>query len=190
MSHKKFNPEKAERLLSPQRYQELKPDILLQRLGVAPGSTLLDLGCGNGFFTFPAAAAMGDSGMVIAADMSAQMLGLLERRVPPDNVQVLEVEEVNLDIEDNSVDACVAITLFHEFKNPQENLSEIRRTLTGSGKLLILDWDSEASQERGPSHEHRVSLQQASKQVEDAGYRIEVAESYISDMWMIIAGVS
>jgi len=52
MSHKKFDPSRAERLIAPERYQELKPDILLQKLGVRSGSTILDLGCGNGFFTF------------------------------------------------------------------------------------------------------------------------------------------
>ena len=65
MSHK-FNPERAEKLVAPERYQELKPEILLQRLGVGPGSTILDLGCGNGFFTFPAAVGMGENGMVMA----------------------------------------------------------------------------------------------------------------------------
>jgi ubiquinone/menaquinone biosynthesis C-methylase UbiE len=186
MSHK-FNPEKAERLISRERYQELKPDILLQRLGVGPGSTILDLGCGNGFFTFPAAVGMGENGMVIAADTSEEMLTLLNRRVPPENVQVLVVEEVAMEIESATVHAAVAIALYHEFKTPEENLKEISRVLLPGGKLLILDWDPDSEIQRGPSMDHRIKLSKAVDDLTRVGFEIELTESYIADMWMVIA---
>ena len=162
MSHKKFDPTRAEALISAERYHELKPDIMLQKLGIPPGSTILDLGCGNGFFTFPAAVAMG-SGMVIAADMSEPMLSLLRQRNTPDNIQILQVEEVKMDIEDDSVDAAVLIALYHEFKTPLDNLTEIKRVLKTEGKLLILDWDPLSEKERGPAKAHRVEKKQAMK---------------------------
>ena len=140
MHDHKFNPEKAAKLIAPERYHLLKPDILLQKLGIAPGSTLLDMGCGNGFFTFPAAAAMGDKGMVIAADMSLPMLAALNDRNPPDTVQILHCEEVLLDVEDGSVDAAIGIALYHEFQDPHENLQELIRILRPGGKVMILDW--------------------------------------------------
>lgn len=187
MSHKKFNPERAERLISPQRYQELKPDILLKKLGVRPGSTILDLGCGNGFFTFPAAVGMGEEGMVIAADLSEQMLGLLDRRNPPDNVQILKVEEVEMDVESESVDAAVGLTIYHEFKAPLKNLNEIDRVLKPGGKLMFLDWSPDTETERGPHHEHRITLEQAVNDIEASGFVIDSQESYLEDMWLIIA---
>ena len=186
MSHKKIDPNRAERLIAPERYQELKPDVLLQRLGIAPGSTILDLGCGNGFFTFPAAVAMGE-GMVIAADMSEPMLSLLRQRNTPDNIQILQVEEVKMDIEDKSVDAAVLIALYHEFKSPHDNLVEIKRTLKPQGKVLILDWDPQTEKERGPAKVHRVEQEQAMKDLEVAGFSVDVHENYTKDMWMVIA---
>ncbi len=189
MSHK-FNPERAERLVSPERYQEIKPDILLQRLGVPPGKTILDLGCGNGFFTFPAAMGMGEEGMVIAADVSEQMLLLLNRRMPPDNVQVLQVEEVKLDIEDQSVDAVVGIALYHEFKAPLENLAEIKRVLKAEGKVMFMDWDPKADQERGPAKDHRIASAKAIQNLEASGFSIDVQENYVEDIWLLIAHLS
>jgi len=185
MSHK-FDPKKADRLLSPRRYQELKPDMLLKRLGVPPGSTILDLGCGNGFFTFPAAVAMGE-GMVIAADTSKHMLALLNRRDPPENVQVLQVEEVKMEVDSSSVDAAVLIFLYHEFKSPDINLEELKRTLKPEAKLMILDWDPTAERERGPSKDHRVAQTRAVSDLKTAGFIVDVQENYVDDVWMIIA---
>ncbi len=186
MSHKKFDPSRAERLISAERYQELKPDIILQKLGIRSGKTILDLGCGNGFFTFPAAVAMGE-GMVIAADMSEEMLSLLKQRNTPDNIQILKVDEVKMDIEDNSVDAAVLIALYHEFKSPLDNLAEIRRTLKPEAKILILDWDPQSEKERGPAKVHRVAKIQAIKDLKASGFTVESHENYTLDMWMIVA---
>lgn len=186
MSHK-FNPERAERLVSPERYQEIKPEKLLHRLGIPPGSTILDLGCGNGFFTFPAAMGMGEEGMVIAADTSEQMLTLLNRRMPPDNVQVLQVEEVKIDVEDQSVDGVVAIALYHEFKTPLENLAEMSRVLKAEGKIMLMDWDPETETERGPSKDHRISRPKAVKDLKTAGFTIISQENYLDDIWLVIA---
>jgi len=186
MSHKKFDPSRAERLIASERYLELKPEIILQKLGIGPGNTILDLGCGNGFFTFPAAVAMGE-GMVIAADLSEPMLSLLKKRNTPDNIQILQVEEVKMDIEDDSVDGAVLIALYHEFKAPLDNLAEIKRTLKAEGRVLILDWDPLAEKERGPGREHRVSKDQAIADLETAGFSVDSHENYTQDMWMIVA---
>lgn len=186
MSHK-FNPARAESLISPERYQELKPDILMQKLAVPPGSTILDLGCGNGFFTFPAAVGMGEKGMVIAADTSEEMLTLLDRRIPPENVQILQVEEVRIDVEDESVDALVAISLYHEFKEPLKNLNEADRILKPGGKIMFLDWDPFSDRTRGPAKDHRISMEQAKNDLEQSGFLIELAENYIEDVWLLIA---
>ncbi|MEA3285968.1 MAG: methyltransferase domain-containing protein [Candidatus Marinimicrobia bacterium] len=186
MSHK-FNPEGAERLVSPERYQELKPDILLQRLGIPPGCTILDLGCGNGFFTFPAAVGMGEQGMVIAADTSEEMLTLLNRRIPPDNVQVLQVDEIQMDLESDSVDAAVVISLYHELKTPRKNLKEIKRVLRAEGKIMLLDWDPVSEQKRGPRQDHRILQSQVIEDLTATGFKINSSENYVEDIWMIIA---
>jgi ubiquinone/menaquinone biosynthesis C-methylase UbiE len=185
MHQHKFNPEKAARLIAPERYHHLKPDILLQKLAVPPGSTILDIGCGNGFFTFPAAAAMGEHGMVIAADMSELMLAALRDRNPPDTVQVLLTEEVAMDVEDDEVDAVVAITLYHEFAEAAANLAELKRVLKPGGKLLVLDWIPDDDPEHGPKH--RISRAAAVEEIKAGGFAIELEEDYTEEHWLIIA---
>lgn len=183
----KFDPAKAEKLLAPERYHRLKPDVLLEKLGVPPGGTILDLGCGNGFFTFPAAAAMGEDGMVIAADMSTEMLQLLKDRNPRDNVQVLKVDEVKMDVDSASVDGAVLIHLYHEFNNREANVRELKRVLKPDGKLMVVDKAPMASDESGPPNHHRVALETARAELEQWGFSVGIHEMYTEDAWIVIA---
>ncbi len=47
---------------------------------VRPGMTVLDVGCGVGWFSIPMARTVGDDGKVIAVDLQQQMLNMLRRR--------------------------------------------------------------------------------------------------------------
>lgn len=47
---------------------------------VKPGMTVMDVGCGMGFFSIAMAQMVGDQGRVIAADLQEKMLDVLRRR--------------------------------------------------------------------------------------------------------------
>lgn len=183
----KFDPAKAEKLLAPERYQKLKPDILLQKLGVPPGSTILDLGCGNGFFTFPASAAMGENGMIIAADTSSEMMQLLSDRNPRDNVQLLLVEEVVMDVDSGSVDGAVLLNLYHELSDRAANFKELKRVLKPNGRVLILDWSPEVERTSGPPIEDRINVKTATAELVSWGFIIDIKERYTEENWLIVA---
>jgi SAM-dependent methyltransferase len=55
--------------------------LLLARLGLAGGESVLEIGCGTGALTLPLAAAVGQEGRVVAVDISEPMLGLARQRV-------------------------------------------------------------------------------------------------------------
>jgi demethylmenaquinone methyltransferase/2-methoxy-6-polyprenyl-1,4-benzoquinol methylase len=49
----------------------MNPVKTLQGAGLEPGQTVLEVGCGTGFFTIPAAKLIGDQGCLLAIDPSA-----------------------------------------------------------------------------------------------------------------------
>ena len=55
--------------------------LLLARLGLAGGESVLEIGCGTGALTLPLAEAIGAEGRLVAVDISEPMLGLARRRV-------------------------------------------------------------------------------------------------------------
>ncbi len=63
-----------------------KPEEIFRDL-VRPGMTVLDIGCGPGFFTIPMARMVGQGGRVIAADIQTRMLERLSKNARRFNVE-------------------------------------------------------------------------------------------------------
>jgi demethylmenaquinone methyltransferase/2-methoxy-6-polyprenyl-1,4-benzoquinol methylase len=53
---------------SPLRYRLSNPVAILEGAGIQPGQEVLEIGCGTGFFTVPAAELVGSEGRVYALD--------------------------------------------------------------------------------------------------------------------------
>jgi demethylmenaquinone methyltransferase/2-methoxy-6-polyprenyl-1,4-benzoquinol methylase len=47
----------------------MNPLKILEGAGIEPGQTILEVGCGTGFFTMPAARMIGDQGHLVAMDV-------------------------------------------------------------------------------------------------------------------------
>src|SRR5262245_36983169 len=60
---------------------------LLDQLELAPGMRVLDVGCGPGRVSVPAAERVGPNGQVVALDLQAAMLAKLKKRATARGVQ-------------------------------------------------------------------------------------------------------
>lgn len=58
----------------------MNPEKLLQIANVQPSQTILEIGCGTGFFTVPAAKMIGEKGHLIAMDVSSAFSKLFPRK--------------------------------------------------------------------------------------------------------------
>ena len=53
------------------------PHQVLSEIGLKTGATLADIGCGDGFFSLPAAKIMGETGLVYALDANAEAMAAM-----------------------------------------------------------------------------------------------------------------
>ena len=105
---------------------------LFERLGLRPGTTIVDLGAGTGKLTrdlVPSGA------RVVAVEPLAQMRAQLEAVVP--DAEVLAGTAEQLPLPDGSVDAVVAASAFHWFETDQA-LAAIHRVLVPGGALATV----------------------------------------------------
>src|SRR5437879_1959682 len=72
-----MGPAGADWLVRPEREGEEQPDVALDEIGVAKGSTVADIGAGVGYFTWRLAERVGPAGKVYGNDIEPRMLDML-----------------------------------------------------------------------------------------------------------------
>jgi ubiquinone/menaquinone biosynthesis C-methylase UbiE len=109
---------------------------------IKPGDTVLDLGCGPGYFTIPMARMAGASGRVIAADIQEKMLvkvhtkavrnGMTDRIIPvqclPDSINVHE-----------KVDFVLTFWMVHEVSDKKNFFIQIAAVMKKKSKYLLAE---------------------------------------------------
>jgi ubiquinone/menaquinone biosynthesis C-methylase UbiE len=129
-------------LASPIRRWFEKPERILGPL-VTPGMTVIEPGCGMGFFSVPLARLVGPSGRVVCVDLQEKMLAGLRRRARRAGVLerietvVAGGTDLHVDAWADRVDLALAIHVVHELPAPEAFLAQLHRALRQGGTLLV-----------------------------------------------------
>jgi ubiquinone/menaquinone biosynthesis C-methylase UbiE len=116
--------------------------LLLDRAGVRPGMRVLDVGCGPGRITLPAAQRVGANGEVVALDIQPAMLQRLQKKLEAQkvaNVRLLHAGAGEGKTEPESFDRAFLVTVLGEIPDKAAALREIYRALKPDGILSITE---------------------------------------------------
>ena len=128
------------------------------------GMTVLDFGCGPGYFTIGIAQMVGITGRVIAADLQEGMLQKLNDKINGTELEeciTLHQCEVNKIGISEMVDFALAFYVIHEISNQEELFKELASILQPGGQVLIVE---------PPFHVSKSDFQKTIKKSEDAGF--------------------
>jgi ubiquinone/menaquinone biosynthesis C-methylase UbiE len=104
--------------------------------------TVLDVGCGMGFFSMGLARLVGDEGQVIAADVQEKMLKVLVKRADragiSGRIHPHKCEPNQLGVE-SIVDFILAFWMVHEVPDKKMFFRQARSCLKSKGKMLIAE---------------------------------------------------
>jgi len=133
--------EKAKFLSSKVRRLVQNPKKILQPY-ITEGMTVMDLGCGPGFFIIDMAKLAGNSGKVIAADLQEEMLSILKNKISntefQDRVILHKCQQDKIGIADK-MDFVLAFYIVHEIPDKEKLFKEIASILKPMGKMLIVE---------------------------------------------------
>jgi ubiquinone/menaquinone biosynthesis C-methylase UbiE len=128
-------------------------DLILSGLQInSDVNDLVEVGCGYGTFTIPAAKRI--KGKLYAFDIENEMLDIINHKLknkPAGNL-ILEQRDVLIQttgIDDNSIDYIMLFNILHH-ESPNDLFNEAFRILKPSGKVGILHWRSDIETPRGP----------------------------------------
>jgi SAM-dependent methyltransferase len=120
-------------------------DLLLTRSGVGAGERVLEIGCGTVAFTVPLAAAVGEHGEVLGADISAAMLAEAHKRLAETgvrNVSLVEADAQTHEFAPGHFDLVTSRFGVMFFADPAAAFTNLRRALRPDGRLCFVCWGS------------------------------------------------
>ena len=139
--HHVYSADRASFLRSGLRKFLMNPVKLLSPL-VREGMTILDMGCGPGFFTIAAAGIVGPRGKVIAADLQQAMLDLVSEAIKGDEISqrivLHKCSEERIGVTE-PVDCVLAIHVVHELPDRKGFFSEMKSIIGEGGTLFLME---------------------------------------------------
>ncbi|RJQ37175.1 methyltransferase domain-containing protein [Candidatus Parcubacteria bacterium] len=125
----------------------LHPDKTIAAFDLRPGMIVADFGCGGGYFSIPAARAVGENGKVYALDVQKNALAALKAKVAAEHLPQLEPVWADLERPDGShlpqsaVDFVIIANILFQAEKRDAVVAEARRVLRSGGMLAIVEWD-------------------------------------------------
>jgi ubiquinone/menaquinone biosynthesis C-methylase UbiE len=116
---------------------------LLELASIKKGDRIIDIACGTGLVSFPAAELTGEKGSVMANDISDKMVHMgtdiaKERNITNISFQRMDAEE--LTVEDSSFDIALCALGLMYFPDPLNAIREMHRVLKNGGHTVAAVW--------------------------------------------------
>ena len=131
---------------------------------IEEGMTVLDVGCGPGFFSIDMARMVGKSGRVIASDLQEGMLQKLRDKIQgtelDERITLHKCEENKIGVSKH-VDFVLLFYMVHEVPNKEEFFYEIRTILRSNGQVLIAE---------PPFHVSKSVFEKTVRKARDVGF--------------------
>lgn len=109
---------------------------------IKEGMTVMDFGCGPGFFTIEMAKLVKDTGKVYAVDLQEGMLDLLKQKIKGADIgknivlHICEKDKIGLT---DKFDFILAFYVVHEVPSQENLFKEFKSLLKPEGKILIYE---------------------------------------------------
>ncbi len=108
---------------------------LLRLLAIKTGEEVLDVGCGQGYFS-RAMAKLG--ARVIGIDLGGELIKLAKQQAGPDQTYLVLSAEKMTGLKDGRFDAAVCVLALQNIKNLQAAVGEISRVLKPGGRCVLV----------------------------------------------------
>ena len=119
----------------------LPPEVIVEGIGIGPGLSVLDYGCGPGSYSIEAARRVGRAGQVYALDILPLAIRRVEKIVSRKGLT--NIKTICSNCATKLPEGCIDVVLFydtlHALEHPEGVLKELHRVLRPGGTLSVSD---------------------------------------------------
>ena len=116
---------------------------LLQLANIKSGEKIIDIACGTGLVSLPAAELAGEKGFVLANDISDKMVetaAAIAKERNLFNISFQRMDAEDLDVEDGSYNIALCALGLMYFPDPLKAIKEMYRSLKPGGHAVVAVW--------------------------------------------------
>jgi ubiquinone/menaquinone biosynthesis C-methylase UbiE len=119
------------------RFKNFEKDM--EKIGIKEGQTVLDFGCGPGYYTIYTAKTVGEHGKVYALDIHPLAIETVEEKAKEEGLTNITtiLSDRDTGLANESVDVILLVDTLHLIKDKQELLKELHRVVKPDGVLSI-----------------------------------------------------
>ncbi|HYN08391.1 MAG TPA: methyltransferase domain-containing protein [Vicinamibacterales bacterium] len=185
---KLFPPEQLVLLEAPDRDEWQQPDRIMDKLNIADGARVADIGAGGGWFTIRLARRVGPNGRVFAEDIQPQMIESIRRRIDREGLtNVVPTLGSPTDARlPAGVQAVLIVDTYPQFPDPVALLHNIAAALVPGGRLGIVDFKTDGAGGPGPALEERLHPDVIKRDAEKAGLTFKSHETFLRYQYLLV----
>jgi SAM-dependent methyltransferase len=173
---------------APERDAWQKPEEIVAALRLEPSATVVDLGAGTGYLVPKLARAVGPSGTVLAADVEPAMLEFLANAAEKEgwtNVRTHALSPDDPELEPGSVDAIVALNVWHHIGDREAYARKLRAALRPGGVFVVVDFLKEETEGFGPPLHMRLTAEEVKRELEAGGLSAEIVDETLPRHYIV-----
>jgi SAM-dependent methyltransferase len=184
-----FPPQNLGLLEPPDRDVWQRPEDIMDKLQMAEGSVVADLGAGSGWFSIRLARRVGPNGRVYAEDIQQPMISALNLRIKREGleniVQTVLGTPSDPKFPKGSLDAALIVEAYYEMQAPVVLLRNLATSLKPKGLIGIVEYTKEGFGP-GPPMEERVDPDRVIRDAEAAGLRLHSRPEILPYQYLLI----
>ena len=136
-----------------------EPEGIIEAVGIHEGMIIGEAGAGDGYFTFPLARKVGETGRIYANDIDRRRLQIIERRCVSQNIYNIttvigEVDNPLFPV--GNLDMVIMRYVFHDLTEPIAWMKNVKQYMNPDALLVIIDMAPEKISNYHENHPYRT----------------------------------
>jgi len=168
-------------------------DDIFAALNIREGSTVCEMGAGDGELTLAVAKRVGPNGRVYSSELGEDRIKALRGKIGGErsHVVVIAGDSAKTNFPDAACDALFMRNVYHHFADPPVMNASIAAALKPSARLAIVDFtpppgtEAACPADRGKDGMHGITAATLSRELADAGFQA-VSTTAGAQRWFMI----